>query len=341
MFNTVLVNGPGGDPCVYLEMKYRRRALLFDLGELHALPPRNILKVEHICVSHTHMDHFIGFDHLIRICLGRDRHIALYGPPGFLEQVESRLRAYTWNLVEQYVNDFVIIATEADPKGQMKTRRFSCRRAFRAEGEDEIGAFDGLLFEDRYFSLQGAFLDHKIPCLAFRAEEKRRINIRKDALQELGLPAGPWLNGLKDCIVNDCPPDFPVRIWWKNEKGLPMERWAPLGTLADRIVKITPGQKIAYVTDALYSEDNAGIIVNLARDADILFIEGSFLDVEAEQAARKYHLTARQAGALAREAGVKRMIPFHFSPKYCGFEDQLIDEAETAFRGNSTQREAL
>ncbi len=341
MFNTVLVNGPGGDPCVYLEMKYRRRALLFDLGNLHALPPRNILKVEHICVSHTHMDHFIGFDHLVRICLGRDRHIALYGPPGFLEQVESRLHAYTWNLVEQYVNDFVLIATEVDPKGQMTTRRFSCRRAFRAEGEDEIRPFDGLLFEDSYFSLRGAFLDHKIPCLAFRAEEKRRINIRKDALQELGLPAGPWLSGLKDCIVNDCPPDSPVRIWWKNEKGLPMERWAPLGTLADRIVKITKGQKIAYVTDALYSEDNAGMIVNLARAADILFIEGSFLDVEAEQAAKKYHLTARQAGALAGEAGVKRMIPFHFSPKYRGWEDHLIEEAETAFRGNSGQREAL
>jgi ribonuclease Z len=287
------------------------------------------------------MDHFIGFDHLVRICLGRDRHVALYGPPGFLAQVESRLRAYTWNLVEQYVNDFVLIATEVDPNGRMTTRRFSCRRAFRAEGEDEVRAFDGSLFEDRYFSLQAAFLDHKIPCLAFRVEEKRRINIRGDALQELGLPTGPWLNGLKDCIVNDCTPDFPVRIWWKNEAGLSMERWASLGTLADRIVKITPGQKIAYVTDALYSEDNVGIIVNLTRDADILFIEGSFRDVEADQAARKYHLTARQAGALAREAGVKRMIPFHFSPKYRGSEDLLIEEAEAAFSGHSDQCDAL
>jgi len=341
MFNAVLVNGPGGDPCIYLEMKYRRRALLFDLGDLHTLPPRNILKVEHICISHTHMDHFIGFDHLVRICLGRDRHIALYGPPGFLSQVESRLRAYTWNLVEQYVNNFVIIATEVDPRGHMTTRRFSCRRAFRAEGEDEVRPFDGSLFEDRYFSLQGAFLDHKIPCLAFRVEEKRRINIRSDALQKLGLPPGPWLNGLKDCLVNDCPPDFPVRIWWKNEAGLSMERWAPLGELAERIVKITPGQKIAYVTDAAYSEDNAGSIVNLARDADILFIEGSFRDVEADQAARKYHLTAGQAGALARKAGAKRMIPFHFSSKYRGLEDRLIEEAEVAFRGHDNQREPL
>ena len=71
MFSAALINPPGGDPGVYLEMKYRRRALLFDLGEINALPPRNILKIEHVCVSHTHMDHFIGFDHLVRVCPGR------------------------------------------------------------------------------------------------------------------------------------------------------------------------------------------------------------------------------------------------------------------------------
>jgi ribonuclease Z len=95
------------------------------------------------------------------------------------------------------------------------------------------------------------------------------------------------------------------------------------------------------VTDAAYSKDNAGSIVNLARDADILFIEGSFRDAEADQAARKYHLTAGQAGALARKAGAKRMIPFHFSAKYRGLENELIGEAEAAFSGRGDQREAL
>lgn len=341
MFNAALVNGPFDDPGVYLEMKYRRRALLFDLGELHALPPRNILKISHVCVSHTHMDHFIGFDHLVRICLGRDRTISLFGPPGFIDQIQSRLNAYTWNLIADYTSDFILIVTEIHPEGWMKTAHFSCKNSFQAEGEADRKAFPEMLIDERLFSVKGVFLDHKIPCLAFCAEEKQRINIRKDALQSMGLPAGPWLNDFKDRVASNCPPDFPVRIWWKNEEGLSMERWASLGTLVDRIVKITPGQKIAYVTDAVYSEDNAGIIVNLARDADILFIEGSFLDVEADQAARKYHLTARQAGALAREAGVKRMIPFHFSPKYRGLEDHLIEEAETAFRGHSNQREPL
>ncbi|MDI9571314.1 MAG: MBL fold metallo-hydrolase [Pseudomonadota bacterium] len=339
MFRASLVNPPGGDPGVYVEMKYRRRALLFDLGEIYVLPPRNILKVEHICISHTHMDHFIGFDRLVRLCLGRNREVALYGPPGFLGQIERRLGAYNWNLVEGYVNDFDIVATEASPEGRQRTRRFSCRHGFRPREEGEERPFSGLLWTDRHFTLRGAFLDHRTPCLAFRLEERRRINIRKDALAELGLPTGPWLNELKDCLLDDRPPDFPVRIRWKETGEARRERQAPLGELVEKIVRITPGQKIAYVTDAVYSAANVRTILSLAEGVDILFIEAPFLHADADQAARKYHLTARQAGILAGKAGAKRMIPFHFSPKYRDREEELHEEATTAFRESAEGRE--
>ena len=66
MFTAFLINDPSGDPGVYLEFKYRREVFLFDLGELQRLPPKQIRKITHIFVSHTHVDHFIGFDHLLR-----------------------------------------------------------------------------------------------------------------------------------------------------------------------------------------------------------------------------------------------------------------------------------
>src|SRR3989449_3520645 len=49
-------------------------------------------------VSHTHMDHFIGFDRLLRIALGRGKTLRLYGPPGLIANIEGKLRGYTWNL---------------------------------------------------------------------------------------------------------------------------------------------------------------------------------------------------------------------------------------------------
>ena len=52
-------------------------------------------------------------------------------------------------------------------------------------------------------------------------------------------------------------------------------------------------------------------------------------------AAQKYHLTARQAGMLARQAGAKRMVLFHFSPKYKKAPDVLNQEAMHAFQGDS------
>ena len=108
----------------------------------------------------------------------------------------------------------------------------------------------------------------------------------------------------------------------------------PLGDLRKTIVLIVPGQKITYVTDTVYNAENAEKIVELARGADYLFIEAPFLHEEAERAALKYHLTAAQAGALARGSGAVRVIPFHFSPKYTGMEERLERELEGAFAGN-------
>jgi len=332
MFTAHLINDAFDDPGVYVEFKYRRLALLFDLGDMHRLEPRKLLKVSHIFISHTHMDHFIGFDQLLRVCLGRDHHIHIFGPPGFHQQVENKINAYTWNLVDNYQNDFALHTTEIH-RDRMLVRHYRCRNSFEPEIEHTAEKFKGHLFEGKYYLVQGTFLDHKIPSLAYRFEEKSRINIKKNALEEMGLPVGAWLLELKNHIMNDDPDDTPVRVWHKAMMQPGGERFVPLGELKKSVVKISPGQKIAYVTDAVFSEENAKRIVALADGVDILFIESAFLHEEAERAAKKYHLTARQAGTLARLAGVKRMIQFHFSPKYKGAGNLLIDEANQAFSG--------
>ncbi len=102
------------------------------------------------------------------------------------------------------------------------------------------------------------------------------------------------------------------------------------------MLDITPGRKLAYVTDTAWTPANVERIVELARGAEVLFIEGGFLERDRDHAAARRHLTARQAGTLARMAGVKRVVPFHFSPRYADEEDALRAELAAAFGAASS-----
>ena len=70
LFHPSLVNGRYGDPTVYVETLFETRSLLFDLGEIASLSPRKIRRIDQIFVSHAHIDHFVGFDHLLRLLVG-------------------------------------------------------------------------------------------------------------------------------------------------------------------------------------------------------------------------------------------------------------------------------
>ncbi len=237
--------------------------------------------------------------------------------------------------MENYTNDFQLTVTEVHPTSRL-TRRYRCRQAFRPE-EEEQSAEDGApLFQGDFYYVHGALLDHAIPCLGYRLEEKSHINIKKNTLEEMGLPTGPWLNGLKEQIMRQEPDETPVHIWSKTKEGRLEDKSLPLGLLKEKIIKITPGEKVCYVTDAVWSAENVARIVALARGAELLFLESPFLHEDRDMAARKHHLTARQAGALAAMAEVKRLVIFHFSPKYRGMEEQLQREALEAFTTKNT-----
>jgi len=318
-----LVNGPFGDPTLYLDFRFERRALLFDLGDLAALAPRKILRVSDVFVSHAHMDHFGGFDRLLRLCLGRDTAVRLYGPPGFIERVEHRLAGYSWNLVQNYPTDFTLLVHELADE-ELRLARFRCHGRFRREALPARPAPRGLLLDEPAFRVRAAALDHDIPCLGFALEEKTHVNVWKNRLHEMGLEPGPWLAELKRAVAQGAPDDTSIRA-----DG----RVLALGELKARVLRLVPGQKLCYVTDVVYGADNARRIAALAADADLLFIECVFLDEDAEHAARKFHLTARQAGWLAREARAKQVVPFHFSPRYGEREAELRAELEAARAG--------
>lgn len=177
MFTAGLVNDPFGDPGAYVEFLFRGEAILFDLGDIHVLPPRKVLKVKAIFVSHTHMDHFIGFDHFLRLCLGRDKRVRLFGPPGFNANVLGKINSYTWNLIENYTNNLDIEVAEVY-ENKKETYRYSLQNGFRPEKIGLAEMRNGILLEGEFYNVRGISLDHKVPCLAFALEEKDRVNIR-------------------------------------------------------------------------------------------------------------------------------------------------------------------
>jgi len=330
LFHPFLVNGAAGDPCVYVEVLFERRALMFDVGEISPLSGRKLLRISDIFISHTHMDHFIGLDHLVRVCLGRQTGVRLFGPPGLIGQVEHKLQAYTWNLVENYTADFTVSVTEIDEAYGARSARFRCRTGFAREREQPFEVRNGVLLKEALFTVRCAVLDHRIPCLAYCLDEHRHVNIWKNRLAEQGLALGRWLRELKQAVLRGDRDDTPIPVAWRDGAGAGPAH-LPLGELKAGILRIEPGQKIGYVVDAVYHEDNARRIVQLVEGADLLFIETPFLDADADQAAAKFHLTARQAGMLARRARVKRIVPMHYSARYGHDTDGLARESQEAF----------
>jgi ribonuclease Z len=85
----------------------------------------------------------------------------------------------------------------------------------------------------------------------------------------------------------------------------------------------------------VYSSDTSPCpaLIALARGADILIHEATFLHGEAARAAADGHSTGYEAGEVARQAGVKRLILCHFSAALSRRVDELRLEAMRAFGG--------
>jgi ribonuclease Z len=332
-FSSYLVNDVFGDPGVYVDIRWSKRALLFDLGHNDGLGPTRLLRASEIFISHTHMDHFIGFDSVLRVALGRGKTLRLFGPPGLIGNVQGKLRGYTWNLVEGYP---LTIDVQEYHDQEVHQAVFRASDGFERP-ERSVRAtpsHDGPLFialDDPMFTVKAVALNHRIPSFAYSLEEQFHINVNKQKLHEAGLRVGAWLTEVKQHIWHGMPDDFRFTFALYDEHRRE-EREFVLGEVKERFLTISRGQKIAYVVDARYDQDNEAKIVALAQGADVFYCEAPYLDVDAEKARDRYHLTARQAGLMARKAHARDLVVFHFSPRYTGQGDALEQEALEAFQ---------
>jgi len=332
-FKPCLINDSSKDPGLFVSFSFHNRAIVFDLGDIYNLSSREILKISHIFISHTHMDHFAGFDRLLRIILGREKTLYLYGPKGFLGNIEGKLSGYTWNLVKKFSNQLIIHATEIS-ENNLISQKYVCQNGFKATSESlkqPLGHH--MIHDESSFKINVSILDHGIPSLGFSLKEKFRINIRKDVLEALRLIPGKWLYRFKQAVFEKSDPESILKVPC-DENAITTLKSYKFKDLVDQLTIITEGQKIAYVADAAYTPSNIEKIIKLAKDADHLFIESAFLEKDMGHAIAKRHLTARQAGEIAGLADVKRFTLFHFSPRYQDAENLFYHEAIEAYQEN-------
>jgi ribonuclease Z len=321
-FRPRLVNGRFGDPALFIEIVHQREAILLDIGDLAGMSPRDLLRVRHIGLSHMHIDHLIGFDSLLRVNVGRDATIHVVGPEGVTKCLGHKLNGYAWDLVGRYQNELTFEVREYRASGELLHTRFRMSEKFRAQPGPATENDAGVVLETPRWTMSATILEHHGPCLAFAVREPRRINVWRNRVEELGLTPGPWLEDLKEAIRCGLPRSHPIR--------LPSGEPRPLQALT-HLISETPGEKLGYVTDIRDTPANRAKVAHLCEGADVLFIEASFAAKDRELAHDRGHLTTTAAGEIGRAAHARRVIPFHFSPRYLEEEERHLTEVERAF----------
>ena len=172
---------------------------------------------------------------------------------------------------------------------------------------DFIPLEPGVLLDERKFRLRTFHVSHRGPdCFGFAFEEKDHRPFLVEQAEALGVPPGPERRQLV--------------------AGQPV-------TLADgRVItpdqvlgETVPGARLVFVGDA----GRTDTLVREVHGADLLVIEATYLEEEAEMARQFGHLTAAQAARLAAEAQVQRLCLTHISRRHQA--SAVLAEAQPIF----------
>ncbi|HEV3468765.1 MAG TPA: ribonuclease Z [Pyrinomonadaceae bacterium] len=182
------------------------------------------------------------------------------------------------------------------PRGlEQYVQEVSRRTQLRFSYPLEVHAAEpGKVFEDGEYVVTCAPLKHRLPAFGFRVEEKDRPgHFDVERARAEGIPEGPLYGRLK-----------------RGERVTLPDGRAFDGR--DFCGPDIPGRSVVYCTDTIYCR----AAVELARGADLLIHEATFAEADAALAERSLHSTAAMAARVAREAGVRRLVITHFSPRY-------------------------
>lgn len=162
----------------------------------------------------------------------------------------------------------------------------------------------GIVVDDEHFKIEASFLDHGIDNIGWRITEPDTRKFDESKLREFGI-RGKSVRELKE----------------KGELILDGAR-----VTLDDVSWIRKGDSLAVVIDTRKCPQ----AIELARGAKTLICESTYLNEHRKLARDHYHMTAREAAEIAKEAGVQHLILTHFSARYLDSE-AFAKEASEVF----------
>ncbi|MCX7808230.1 MAG: ribonuclease Z [Deltaproteobacteria bacterium] len=165
---------------------------------------------------------------------------------------------------------------------------------------------EGVVCKTDKFQIRALRLDHGVETFGYRLEEHDGRTMLPERLEAAGV-RGPAIKQL-------------IRQGELEVKGRVVR--------LEEVSVFKKGQVFAFVMDTRLCEN----CFELAKGADLLVCEATYLSDEEREARMHGHMTARQAGRLAREAKARKLVLTHFSQRYTSVKP-FIEEAQAEFDG--------
>lgn len=313
MITATLKSGIDEDVCIQLRPLNQKGAYLCDCGAARDLTIKDCRETLAIFVTHTHIDHFANFDGIMRHQLAIGRGVVVCGPKGIARQVHHKLAAYTWNLSFDDAAVFYEVR-EIEEEGriavyELRVPAWEPLRTATLEGET--------IYSDAAVSVRYGVLDHGTPSIAYLFAEPSRLKLR-----ETPYPPGPWIGALK-AAWTEGQPEAEVNVHGELKRAGEL-----FGLLYEEA-----GYRVGVAMDHAGHEENHRRIAALCQGADQLFIECYYADRDVALADANAHSTATRSGLAAKKAGVREVVPVHFSRRYNAEVEALQAACLEAFQG--------
>ncbi|RNC71814.1 MAG: MBL fold metallo-hydrolase [Desulfuromonadales bacterium] len=301
------------DPVLHLNVRPLGRAILIDCGQIHHLAKRVLKSIDAVFVTHAHMDHFMGFDTLVRHIHVSPRTVELFGPPGIGRKVEAKLAGYDWNLTESYWCSFLV--HEVHPE-EIHSFLFPGAEGFPCRPVGARPWRGREIWHNGFLTVEAELCDHRIPALVLRITERPTFWIDGARLAEAGLVPGEWLREMKSRFYRGALEGAPLTVLRQRGERVVKEEVEDVSALFEAIRRVQEPASIGYMTDIGMSEENIAKVQELLTGVTLLICECSFLAEDVAKARISHHLCTTDVNMLARELRPGWLLPMHLSKSY-------------------------